>query len=112
MASFAAAEAEDFTPPKHFLCPISQDVMKDPVLTTAFQTYERESIEKWFALGHRSDPMTGQRLGSTALRPNAPLRDAINEWQKRFPEHSPRVTPKRAESLRYYKCQMRIKIGM
>ena len=60
--------------------------MKDPVLTTAFQTYERESIEKWFALGRRTDPMTGQRLGSTALRPNAPIRDAINEWQRRFPE--------------------------
>ena len=53
-------DAEGFIPPKLFLCPISQDVMKDPVLTTAFQTYERESIEKWFALGHRTDPITGQ----------------------------------------------------
>ena len=88
----AAAEAADITPPKHFLCPISQDVMKDPVLTTAFQTYERESIEKWFALGRRTDPMTGQRLGSTALRPNGPLRDAIQEWQRCFPEMQQEAT--------------------
>ena len=41
--------------------------------------------------------------------PHRPLKVRIHD---RVRLHSPRVTPKRAESLRYYKCQMRIKIGM
>ena len=33
----------------NFYCPISQDIMKDPVICSDGQTYERAHIQKWFA---------------------------------------------------------------
>ena len=33
-----------------FLCPITQEVMADPVMTADGHTYEREAIEQWCAL--------------------------------------------------------------
>ena len=31
-----------------FLCPITQEVMTDPVLTSDGHTYERDAIEHWY----------------------------------------------------------------
>ena len=33
--------------PAHFLCPISGDIFKDPVIASDGQTYERKDIAKW-----------------------------------------------------------------
>eukprot|EP01046_Picozoa_sp_COSAG06_P097819 COSAG06_NODE_43915_length_368_cov_0.319703_1_plen_59_part_00 len=33
-------------PPQEFLCPISQQLMRDPVFTDAGHTYERSDIER------------------------------------------------------------------
>ena len=44
-------------PPVEMVCPITRDVMKDPVMVVASgHTYERSAIEKWFALGNRVGP--------------------------------------------------------
>jgi hypothetical protein len=50
-----------------FQCPLTMEVMSDPVLTVDGQTYERTEIEKWFALGNRTSPLTGETLPSTNL---------------------------------------------
>lgn len=44
-------------PPDSFVCPISRDVMRDPVQASDGYTYERDAIEAWFAL-HDTSPMT------------------------------------------------------
>ena len=62
-----------------FQCPLTMDVMSDPVLTVDGQTYERTEIEKWFALLNRTSPLTGETLPSTNLLPNIALRNAIRE---------------------------------
>ena len=33
-----------------FMCPITQDIMTDPVITSDGHTYEREAIEHWYAI--------------------------------------------------------------
>ena len=38
--------------PKNFICPITQAVMVDPVVTADGHTYEREAIEQWFETAH------------------------------------------------------------
>ena len=43
--------------PRQFICPISMEMMVDPVITTAGLTYERAYIEEWFRTGHTTDPM-------------------------------------------------------
>lgn len=52
-------------PPDMFLCPISREVMRDPVvLVETGQMYDRSSISEWFKTGHSTCPLTG-RCGST-----------------------------------------------
>ncbi len=60
-------------------CPLTMEVMRDPVMTADGQTYERTEIEKWFALGNRTSPLTGEELSSTNLLPNIVLRTVIRE---------------------------------
>ena len=60
-------------------CPLTMEVMGDPVMTSDGQTDERAEIEKWFALGNRTSPLTGEELSSTNLLPNIALRQVIRE---------------------------------
>ncbi|XP_022997974.1 U-box domain-containing protein 21-like [Cucurbita maxima] len=66
--------------PSHFLCPISLDLMKDPVILSTGITYDRESIEKWIEGGNFSCPVTKQDLMSFDLIPNHTLRRMIQDW--------------------------------
>ena len=60
-------------------CPLTMEVMRDPVITVDGQTYERAEIEKWFALGNRTSPLTSEELPNTNLVPNIALRTVIRE---------------------------------
>ncbi|URE48362.1 E3 ubiquitin-protein ligase SPL11 [Musa troglodytarum] len=66
--------------PDDFRCPISLELMKDPVIVATGQTYERESIEKWLQAGHDTCPKTQQRLSNKSLTPNYVLRSLIVQW--------------------------------
>lgn len=68
------------TIPKDFCCPISLDLMRDPVIISTGQTYDRSSITRWFDEGHCSCPQTGQLLAHTRLIPNRALRGLIMQW--------------------------------
>lgn len=68
------------TIPKDFSCPISLDLMHDPVIISTGQTYDRSSIARWFGEGHCSCPQTGQLLAHTRLIPNRALRGLITQW--------------------------------
>ncbi|KAJ6755390.1 RING-TYPE E3 UBIQUITIN TRANSFERASE [Salix purpurea] len=66
--------------PDDFRCPISLELMKDPVIVSTGQTYERSCIEKWLGARHDTCPKTQQKLTSTALTPNYVLRSLIAQW--------------------------------
>lgn len=66
--------------PYHFRCPISLDLMRDPVILCTGQTYDRSSIEKWVASGNTTCPVTMQSLEDFTLIPNHTLRRLIQEW--------------------------------
>lgn len=68
------------TIPKDFCCPISLDLMQDPVIVSTGQTYERHSILRWMEEGHCSCPKTGQMLAHSRLVPNRALRNLIAQW--------------------------------
>merc|ERR1719162_2421034 len=72
--------------PKSFKCPITQEVMLDPVMTQDGHVYESESIQEWFRRGHRTSPVTGAELTNLALLPEVPLRRAIEEYMALRPE--------------------------
>ncbi|KAI0499395.1 hypothetical protein KFK09_020298 [Dendrobium nobile] len=66
--------------PNDFLCPISLEIMTDPVIIATGQTYERSSIQKWLDAGHRNCPKTRQPLAHLSLAPNYALRNVISQW--------------------------------
>ncbi|EEF36572.1 U-box domain-containing protein 15 [Ricinus communis] len=66
--------------PHEFLCPITLEIMVDPVIVATGQTYERESIKRWLNSNHRTCPKTGQMLDHLSLAPNFALRNLILQW--------------------------------
>ncbi|KAG6499886.1 hypothetical protein ZIOFF_039697 [Zingiber officinale] len=66
--------------PNDFHCPISWELMGDPVIMSTGQTYERGYIEKWLEAGHDTCPKTQQKLSNTSLTPNHVLRSLIVQW--------------------------------
>lgn len=70
-------------PLQAFYCPITNDVMVDPVVTSTGRTFERSALEKWFAEGNNLCPLTATPLDMSALRPNKILQQSIEEWNER-----------------------------
>lgn len=71
-----------------FVCPLTKQVMRDPVTLENGQTFEREAIEKWFKECKESGrkfvcPLTLKELKSTDLKPSIALRNTIEEWNAR-----------------------------
>ena len=83
-SSGASARAEL---PEDFICPITFEIMADPVITIADgETYERAAIEDWFARGNRTAPRSNEPLGDTTLVPNKTLKRAITTWREQHHE--------------------------
>ena len=70
----------ELTIPSHFRCPISLELMKDPVTLSTGITYDRDSIEKWIEAGNSICPVTNQVLRSFEPVPNHALRMMIQDW--------------------------------
>lgn len=70
----------EITIPSHFRCPISLDLMKDPVTLSTGITYDRVSIETWIEAGNQSCPITNQVLRSLEPIPNHAIRKVIQDW--------------------------------
>ncbi|XP_043715080.1 U-box domain-containing protein 26-like [Telopea speciosissima] len=66
--------------PYHFRCPISLELMRDPVTVSTGQTYDRSSIESWVATGNTTCPVTRSPLCDFTLIPNHTLRRLIQDW--------------------------------
>jgi hypothetical protein len=62
------------------ICPVSLEVMKDPVIVDAIclHTCDRSSLDKWIDKGGKTCPICGVNLRSKRAQPNALLRDAIS----------------------------------
>lgn len=73
----------DLQYPNEFKCPITQEVMKDPVVASDGFSYEREALVTLFKTGDRRSPLTRERLNETIKVPNINLKKRIRE----YPEH-------------------------
>lgn len=68
--------------PSYFRCPLSLELMLDPVIVASGQTYDRTSIQRWFDLGFTICPNTQQTLTHTNLIPNYTVKSMIENWCK------------------------------
>ena len=74
-------EARADAAPKEYLCPITQEVMTDPVTTCDGHAYEREAIAKWLEANETS-PATGATLDHPTLTENVALRKLIQDYME------------------------------
>jgi hypothetical protein len=65
--------------PNSFYCPITMELMKDPVMASDGHVYERSAIEEWFQQ-HDTSPLTNLKIKNTELIPCHPIRSAIDEF--------------------------------
>jgi hypothetical protein len=77
-AQSPAAPTAMMETPADFTCPITQEIMSDPVICADGHSYERESIARWL-VNHQTSPKTNAQLEHTTLIPNHTLRGAISQ---------------------------------
>jgi len=94
--SLRRSRSSEFAVPADYRCPISLELMQDPVVVATGQTYDRVSIKLWMDSGHNTCPKTGQTLSHTDLIPNRVLRNMIATWcrEQKIPFEVETVTGK------------------
>lgn len=65
--------------PEEFICPITHEVMQDPVICADGKSYERAAIEAWLQT-HDTSPSTNLPLENKQLTPNIALRATIGKF--------------------------------
>ncbi|KAL7511783.1 hypothetical protein ACHAXN_008796 [Cyclotella atomus] len=61
------AYLESIAPPRELICPITQELLRDPVLCSDGHTYERSSLVTWFSMGRNRSPVTNSLLEDTSV---------------------------------------------
>ena len=73
-------EKQDCAIPLYFRCPLSSELMLDPVILASGQTFERGFIQRWLDSGLRICPVTRQALPHINLVPNFTVKALIMNW--------------------------------
>jgi hypothetical protein len=72
-------EDDDLNIPFTFICPLTKNIMKEPVMTKYGSNYEKIAIENYLKENNK-DPLTGNYLTIKMLKPNIKLKNAIQEF--------------------------------
>ncbi|XP_028111306.1 U-box domain-containing protein 3 isoform X2 [Camellia sinensis] len=70
--------------PSYFRCPLSLELMSDPVIVASGQTYDRTSIHKWLDNGLSICPETRQKFSHANLIPNYTVKALIANWCEEY----------------------------
>ncbi|CAF2458351.1 unnamed protein product [Rotaria sp. Silwood2] len=73
-------------PSSTFFCPITHELMIDPVIDPDGNSYERHAIVDWLQQNGTS-PITRAHLSGSDLRPNRALKSAIDEYRNSLKSH-------------------------
>uniref|UniRef100_A0A182Y145 Uncharacterized protein n=1 Tax=Anopheles stephensi TaxID=30069 RepID=A0A182Y145_ANOST len=68
--------------PLEFICPITHELMKDPVYAEDGFTYERSAIKEWFGREKAVSPMTNLELSTDELVENGKLKQQIEDYMR------------------------------
>ena len=89
---FTPVKTKDLEVPDFLNCPISDELMEDPVILESGFTYERSSIEKHFQVNGAFDPLTREECNKNIIIPNKKIKHATEEFLRENPwgfEHFP-----------------------
>nr|BAK00369.1 predicted protein [Hordeum vulgare subsp. vulgare] len=81
--------------PSCFICPISQEVMRNPHTAADGYTYEAEAIKGWLDSGHETSPMTKLPLVHRHVTPSYALRSVIPDYMQ---QHQQQLPPRSVRS--------------
>ncbi|PSS04736.1 U-box domain-containing protein [Actinidia chinensis var. chinensis] len=81
--------------PNDFRCPISLEIMFDPVILSSGHTFDRPSIQRWLDTGHWACPITKLPLSEPpSLIPNhAPPEPNFQLYPRLSPQFTARPGP-------------------
>ncbi|CAG9312010.1 unnamed protein product [Blepharisma stoltei] len=83
-------ESEEFDEstsiPDNYICPITQEIMINPVVAADGHSYEKEAILKWFKTGHLTSPLTNEKLSSFSVIDNFRLKAIIKDFKESLSE--------------------------
>jgi hypothetical protein len=92
----------DSNMPEGFLCPITLETMKDPVIAADGFSYERSAIEDWLS-SHHTSPLTNERLVHAYVFPNRNLLQAIETFMQDVGANRPSLlAPTHTQNLEAY----------
>lgn len=69
----------DLPVPDQYICPITTQIMTDPVILTDGHVYERSAIQKWLQT-HNTSPITNATVCKNTLIPCFTLKTLIEEY--------------------------------
>lgn len=69
------------------VCPISKEIMKDPVITDNGISYEKKDILKWLKK-NKNCPITGEYLDTSLLISNIQLKNIIITLEDKYLFHT------------------------
>lgn len=95
--SAALSQDSAYLRPEEHLCPITCEVMKDPVVASDGRSYEQAAIQKWIRT-HGISPITRERL-SNDLHSNRSLLSLIREWKPEAQTKQTMLVEKTQEEL-------------
>jgi len=72
--------------PEEFLCPITHELMENPVQLSDGFIYEEMAIKEWLLTRRRTSPLTNLEIGDDRLTPCPELRQKISSYRKSKPQ--------------------------
>lgn len=71
--------------PSYFTCPITQDLIRDPIVLEDGHSYEKAAIFQWLT-SHNTSPLTNKPLTTKLLFPNHNLKQQLVEFAEKLIE--------------------------
>ena len=102
----AISDLKETEVPDYFLCPITHDIMKDPVICIDGFTYERTAIEHWLE-NNQTSPITRQSLVLQPVEQPEPEETERERRQREFEEARIDRIARNEEILRNQRNQQR-----
>lgn len=85
-------------PPKYMICPITKDIMRDPVMTKYGDSYERAALMRKLDKDGERDPRSGKLLQPSDFCTNHKLAFEIKQWNLHYGEAYDEMTRLEVES--------------
>lgn len=80
--SSSPSASNEINIPHEYICPTTQEIMKNPLMSRYGQTYERDAILTWISKHNNLCPLTRQVLLVSDLIRHGALKSRIEVWKK------------------------------